>query len=250
MTESVVPLLQHLISRRNVVVAELRHIDELLGVYLTPYAPPPAQRTTPEEPAPVQQSAPAIVRPVMVPATPKRQYSPETLERMRQTAASMRARKAAKHAPQSVAPGREEITPEPASEAAFPTSEPVQEITSAPAVDLSPLAAIATPRKAMTPAEFAAKRMAEKHQAPMAPAPQPATRMEALMAVSKAVDAKPRRPAPLDPVFADFSFVARWAGERGIAFKEWDDLPKVNTKREALGLPTFKRSFPTKGVRG
>jgi hypothetical protein len=44
-----------------------------------------------------------------------------------------------------------------------------------------------------------------------------------------------------EPVEAGFDVVAQWAGPRGITFASWEDLPRVNSKREDHGLPTFKR---------
>ena len=47
-----------------------------------------------------------------------------------------------------------------------------------------------------------------------------------------------------DPVEADFQQVRNWAVQRGLLFETWDDdLPRVNRKREQLGLPVFKRKF-------
>lgn len=220
MNQPVLPILRYLLARRRSVVTELRDIDRLLDDYDAPYEPIAYDRATP---APAVQSKP-VAAPAAVPVQikPKRQYSPETLERMRQTAANARAVLAAKKA---------DATPAVTAPAVAP-------------VDLSPLAAIATPRKTLTAAEVVEMRVA-----PVPAAPQPKTRMEALMIVSKAVS-RPQQTAPLPAAAASFEFVARWAGERGIAFKEWDDLPRVNAKRETLGLPTFKREFPIKGVRG
>ena len=88
------------------------------------------------------------------------------------------------------------------------------------------------------------------HRAPAAPkatpeeAPAP-SRMEALMAVS-------RRPEfdPGPSVAVDFEQVRRWASERGVRFDIWDDLPKVNERRESLCQAPFKRLFPIRGVTG
>jgi hypothetical protein len=77
-------------------------------------------------------------------------------------------------------------------------------------------------------------------------APQPKSRMEALAMVSRSISPQPAFD-PGDPVAADFNQVGHWAGQRGLQFSTWDDLPAVNRKREALSLPPFKRSFPMRG---
>lgn len=46
------------------------------------------------------------------------------------------------------------------------------------------------------------------------------------------------------PIAVEFEQVRRWAGERGMQFRTWEDLPQVNRKREQLGQATFKRNFP------
>jgi hypothetical protein len=79
---------------------------------------------------------------------------------------------------------------------------------------------------------------------PVAVAPQPKlSRMEALMRVSTAV----QRAAPGEPIAADITAVRAWAGQRGLPFLSWDDLPRVNDRRERLGLPAFKRDYPQRG---
>lgn len=50
-----------------------------------------------------------------------------------------------------------------------------------------------------------------------------------------------------DAEAADFTAVLDWAEPRGILFKEWNDIPRVNAIRERLNLLPFKRQFPTKG---
>lgn len=50
-----------------------------------------------------------------------------------------------------------------------------------------------------------------------------------------------------EPIEADFTAVLDWAEPRGILFKEWNDIPRVNAIRERLNLLPFKRQFPTKG---
>lgn len=124
---------------------------------------------------------------------------------------------------------------------AAPTAPP------APAVDLSRLdtLGVVVERKVHAVAPAAPTSTPK----PPVAAPQPKSRMEALAAVSRAIQEKP--PAdPGEPVFAGFEAVRRWAGERGLTFEAWDDLPVVNSKRERLGLPRFKREFGTKGVFG
>jgi hypothetical protein len=59
-----------------------------------------------------------------------------------------------------------------------------------------------------------------------------------------------RSAADLGPVDVTYDLVARWAGERGIAFLSWDDLPRVNAKRERLELPPFRRKFTGRPIRG
>lgn len=58
----------------------------------------------------------------------------------------------------------------------------------------------------------------------------------------KPVDVAP--PAPLATVAVPFANVAAWAGERGLPFRTWEDLPKVNVKRLMLGLALFAREEP------
>lgn len=60
--------------------------------------------------------------------------------------------------------------------------------------------------------------------------------------VNRKAPAEPAEPADPGPaVEATYDIVARWAAERGVSFLCWDDLPRVNRKREDLGLATFKR---------
>ena len=46
-----------------------------------------------------------------------------------------------------------------------------------------------------------------------------------------------RDPGPAVPT--PFSIVLAWATENGVRFREWDDLPAVNTEREAKRLHRF-----------
>jgi hypothetical protein len=55
---------------------------------------------------------------------------------------------------------------------------------------------------------------------------------------------------PPEPQDATYDQVARWAGQRGIAFLGWDDLPRVNRQRERHGLATFRRWFQPRGIIG
>ena len=48
-------------------------------------------------------------------------------------------------------------------------------------------------------------------------------------------------------IAADFETVLAYAEPRGILFREWDELPRVNTVRDRAGLLPFKRLFPVKG---
>ena len=57
----------------------------------------------------------------------------------------------------------------------------------------------------------------------------------------------PIGPSSTEPVAADFTYVVRWAAERGITIETWDDLPMANAKRLHLGQPIFKREFPVPG---
>ena len=69
------------------------------------------------------------------------------------------------------------------------------------------------------------------------------------MAVSRAISTRPEfDPGP--SVAVDFEQVRRWASERGVRFEIWDDLPKVNERRESLCQAPFKRLFPIRGVTG
>lgn len=60
------------------------------------------------------------------------------------------------------------------------------------------------------------------------PAPTPAVAAPSLVS-----------PAPF--VTLPLENVIRWAAERGIQARTWDDLPAVNAKRRALGVPEFTR---------
>lgn len=53
---------------------------------------------------------------------------------------------------------------------------------------------------------------------------------------------------PGPAVYAEYGQVQRWAAERGLQFRTWEDLPAVNRKREALGQSTFKRDFTPRRV--
>lgn len=74
---------------------------------------------------------------------------------------------------------------------------------------------------------------------------------------AKARVARQRPPDPADrpypsggAISVDFDTVALWACERGILWASWDDLPRVNARRDRAGLLPFKRLFPVKGRRG
>jgi len=71
---------------------------------------------------------------------------------------------------------------------------------------------------------------------PVAPAP-PANRMDTIRRVAASLG------AGREPVGMDFEQIRRWASERGINFRTWDDLPAVNERLEHLGQPPFKRDF-------
>ena len=104
-----------------------------------------------------------------------------------------------------------------------------------PAPKPPPPSAAATPRPLPSAPAPAPSRAA---------APQPAGRMQTLMAVSQAIAAKPKPKSDDEgPIVATFGTVAAWAGHRGIQFMTWDDLPKVNRKREDHLLRPFGRLF-------
>lgn len=69
----------------------------------------------------------------------------------------------------------------------------------------------------------------------------PVTRAESITRVSASLSG---------PQVADFDTVAAWAAQRGVQFREWDDLPKVNRKREDLLLMPFARKLPGRSVHG
>ena len=46
-----------------------------------------------------------------------------------------------------------------------------------------------------------------------------------------------------EPIEADFNTVRRWAAVRGMPFKDWNDLPGINKRREEFELAPFKRKF-------
>jgi hypothetical protein len=54
--------------------------------------------------------------------------------------------------------------------------------------------------------------------------------------------------ADYEPLVVDFNQVAAWAATRSLRFKSWDDLPKINERREQCELPTFARKMPRIGV--
>lgn len=153
----------------------------------------------------------------------RKPLSPEQLTALRLNAEKARAAKAAR------------LT------GGAPEPEPQIVARPAPALDLSGLAALGTvtERKAPPAVPGPAPRTT--------PAAQPKSRMEAIAVVSKAISARPAID-PGESVAAGFETVRRWAGERGIQFAQWDDLPAVNARRERLGLAWFKRDFPVKGV--
>jgi hypothetical protein len=90
-------------------------------------------------------------------------------------------------------------------------------------------------------------------QSPEPPVPA-VNRMDVLRQVAASINAREAAPRvgidPGAPISADFEQVRRWAAERGVQFGDWDDLPAVNSRRERLGLPSFKREFAMIGRRG
>lgn len=85
---------------------------------------------------------------------------------------------------------------------------------------------------------------------PTVPAAQPLSRMAAIMTVSNAIKAKPRPAPDAAPMLMDFDQVAQWAGQRGVRFLSWNDLPVVNDRADAFGHPRIARQFPNVGRRG
>jgi hypothetical protein len=95
--------------------------------------------------------------------------------------------------------------------------------------------------------------------------PERLTKAEAMARVSSGIAAKlgnasepspspAPRTAPKEaddgPVLADLEQVRTWAAARGLPFVSWNDLKRVNDRRERLGLPPFVRKFQQKGIRG
>lgn len=74
----------------------------------------------------------------------------------------------------------------------------------------------------------------------------PITQSPAVPSPSASQSAEDYDPGPA--VYAEYGQVQRWAAERGIQFRTWEDLPAVNRKREALGQSTFKRDFTPRRV--
>lgn len=75
----------------------------------------------------------------------------------------------------------------------------------------------------------------EAHRAPDTSIPAPVTPLRR-SAPRPVPDAGPA-------VSMDFENIRIWAATRGIDFRTWDDLTKVNEKRESLGQPIIKRVF-------
>jgi hypothetical protein len=46
-----------------------------------------------------------------------------------------------------------------------------------------------------------------------------------------------------EAISAEYSTARQWAAQRGVEFVTWEDLPRVNDRRDSLGLARFKRSF-------
>ena len=92
------------------------------------------------------------------------------------------------------------------------------------------------------------------HRAPSAPkatpAPDTAVDLSPLLSIATATERKRPEFDPGPSVAVDFEQVRRWASERGVRFDIWDDLPKVNERRESLCQAPFKRLFPIRGVTG
>jgi hypothetical protein len=55
--------------------------------------------------------------------------------------------------------------------------------------------------------------------------------------------------ADFEPQEVDFNQAQRWAAQRHVEFRSWDDLPKINARREAFELPPFKRKMPALATR-
>lgn len=115
----------------------------------------------------------------------------------------------------------------------WPRGTPVGEVTAM--LNEMPGKAVDNTRVSLQATKLGVRRPGPSHPAasPFRPPPTPPT----------------PPPPPIPPsihgegVLVNFEQVRRWAAERGIQFTTWDDLPKVNRKREALGQGTFKRDF-------
>ena len=86
---------------------------------------------------------------------------------------------------------------------------------------------------------------------PKTVAPQPTSRADALNRVAAAIPSRAPAVVQADSdgaIEADFEMVQAWATPRSLVFREWDDLPRVNAKREALSFPPFKRKLPGRPV--
>lgn len=113
-----------------------------------------------------------------------------------------------------------------------------------PKVPEAPTTAAAQPEPAIAPPVPPRDLPAPVPASARPPEPQPKlTRTEALLRAARSV-------APTAPVLADLEQVRTWAAERGVEFRDWDDLRAVNSRRERLGLAPFARKFLQKGVRG
>jgi hypothetical protein len=114
--------------------------------------------------------------------------------------------------------------------------------TLAPSLD-TPIAAAPVPAAIEAPSTFLPAA-----PAPRQPVPAPMSRMAALVTVSQAIAVNARN-ADAPPVLMDFDQVAHWAGQRGIRFASWDDLPAVNNRADAIGHPRIARKFTSVGRR-
>lgn len=125
-----------------------------------------------------------------------------------------------------------------------PTPEPPRAALSmllTPVTPLPPVVALAPPPIV---------RPAEPPKAAPKPIPAPATKPSRAEVLAKIGAVNVELPISHGkPIVADHATVKSWAAQRGLPFVTWDDLPRVNSKREQLGLMPFARAFINRGVR-
>lgn len=81
------------------------------------------------------------------------------------------------------------------------------------------------------------------------PAPEPSRPAPAIFQttaarhVTEVVQEEAQVPNQDGIIAADFGTILKFAMTRGLKFESWDDLPRVNRKREDLNLPTYARKM-------